>query len=64
MHRIAVTQIRLGGRGHTYLGQRLAAGATKTEALRALRRRLSDEVYRRLWKDHLIRSDAPAAAAA
>jgi len=26
-------------------------GDTKTEAIRALRRRISDEVYRRLWPD-------------
>lgn len=64
MHRIAVTQIRLRGRGRVYLEQRMAAGDTKTEALRALRRRISDEVYRRLWQDHLATSARPAAAAA
>jgi transposase len=64
MHRIAVTQIRLRGRGRAYLEQRLAAGDTKTEALRALRRRISDEVYRRLWQDNLATSARPAAVAA
>ncbi len=64
MHRIAVTQIRLSGRGRVYLEQRMAAGNTKTEALRALRRRISDEVYRRLWQDHFARSARPAAVAA
>jgi len=64
MHRIAVTQIRLEGRGRTYLEQRQAAGNTKTEALRALRRKISDEVYRRLWQDHFRCSASPAAAAA
>jgi transposase len=51
LHRIAVTQLRLGGAGQTYDQRRLAAGDTKTEAIRALRRRLSDEVYRRLEAD-------------
>jgi transposase len=64
MHRIAVTQIRLKGRGRAYFEGRVAANATKTEALRLLRRRISDEVYRRLWQDHLRRSADPVMAAA
>lgn len=64
LHRIAITQIRMTGRGRAYLEQRMAAGNTKTEALRALRRRISDEVYRRLWQDHLASSARPAAVAA
>ncbi len=56
MHRIALTQTRLSGRGHDYLDQRMAAGDTRKQALRALRRRISDEVYRRLWRDHDARS--------
>lgn len=64
MHRIAVTQIRLNGRGRHYLEQRMAAKHTKTEALRSLRRRISDEVYRRLWHDHLAFTARPAAVAA
>lgn len=55
LHRIAITQLRLGGRSRAYVEKRRAAGDTKTEALRALKRRLSDEVYRRL------RADATAA---
>jgi transposase len=53
LHRIAITQARLNGRGQAYLDKQMAAGHSKTEALRALRRRLSDEVYRRIWQDHL-----------
>lgn len=34
LHRIAVTQIRLDGRGRSYFGHRLALGDSKTEALR------------------------------
>ena len=51
LHRIALTQWRGVGPGRTYVQHRLAAGSTKTEALRLLRRRLSDEVFRRLRSD-------------
>jgi transposase len=53
LHRIAVTQLQQHGAGWTYVARRMAAGNTKTEAIRALRRRLSDEVYRRLLADAL-----------
>jgi len=51
LHRIAITQVRLGGPGKAYLDHRLAAGDSRTEAIRALRRRISDEVFRRLRAD-------------
>jgi transposase len=51
LHRIAITQIRLGGRGRVYFDHRREQGDTKTEAIRALRRKISDEVYRRLRDD-------------
>ena len=51
LHRIAITQLRVGGRGREYYERRLAANDTKTAAIRALRRRLSDEVFRRLRID-------------
>ncbi|HEY1633943.1 MAG TPA: IS110 family transposase [Acidimicrobiales bacterium] len=51
LHRIAITQWRGVGPGRAYVEGRLAAGDTKTEALRMLRRRLSDEVFRRLIAD-------------
>jgi transposase len=51
LHRIAVTQLR-GGLGKEYVDCRIAMGNTKPEAIRALRRRISDEVYRRLMSDH------------
>ncbi len=63
LHRIAITQVRLGAPGKTYLDHRLAAGDTRTEAIRALRRRLSDEVFRRLRADEATRSTSLAAAA-
>jgi transposase len=63
LHRIAITQVRLGGPGKAYLEHRMAAGDTRTEAIRALRRRISDEVYRRLRADEAVRSTGLAAAA-
>jgi transposase len=59
LHRIAVTQLRLGGAGRAYYQRRIAAGDTKTEAIRALRRRISDEVYRRLAADERQRLSQP-----
>ena len=63
LHRIAITQIRLGGRGTEYFLHRRAAGDTKTEAIRALRRRLSDEVFRRMHLDESAASAAQRLAA-
>jgi hypothetical protein len=47
LHRIAITQLRCPGPGQVYVAKRQAAGDTTTEATLALRRRLSDEVFRR-----------------
>jgi transposase len=55
LHRIAVTQIRGHQPAKDYLQHRLDASDTKTEAIRALRRRISDEVYRRLLSDESAR---------
>lgn len=54
LHRIALTQWRGVGRGRAYVHRRLATGDTKTEALRLLRRQLSDEVFRRLLADETL----------
>lgn len=48
LHRIAITQVRLDGPGKTYYDKRRAAGDTKTEALRCLKRRLARVVYNTL----------------
>jgi transposase len=66
LHRIAITQIRVGGEGAVYVARRTAAGQTRREALRALKRRLSDVVYRRLRDDELARAhrQTPLATAA
>jgi transposase len=59
IHRIAVTQLQRPGTAREYLERRIAAGATKQEALRSLRRRLSDVVYRCLLDDHRARTPLP-----
>lgn len=51
IHRVAVTQRRCHDGAKTYLERRMANGNTKTEALRALKRKLSDVVYRTLLAD-------------
>jgi transposase len=51
LHRIAITQWRGVGLGRAYVERRMTAGDTKTEALRLLRRRISDQVFRRLLAD-------------
>jgi transposase len=56
LHRIAITQMRIDERGRAYIDKRRAAGDTKPEAIRALRRRISDEVYRRMRHDHGLRA--------
>ena len=60
LHRIAITQVRLGGLGLAYVEHRRAAGDTKTEAIRALRRRISDEVFRRMRHDDALQATARA----
>jgi transposase len=48
----AVTQIRhSGSEGHAYFDKKLAEGKTRKEALRALKRRISDAIYARLQAD-------------
>jgi transposase len=64
LHRIAITQLQREGPGRTYLEHRRAQGATKTEAIRALRRRISDEVFRRMRHDEAARAASPSGLAA
>jgi transposase len=51
LHMIAVTQARGIGRGKDYLDKTVARGKTRTEALRLLRRQLSDTVFTALLAD-------------
>ena len=64
IHRVAVTQMRCHDGAKTYLERRMANGNTKTEALRALKRKLSDVVYRALLVDAGVAADAPLGEAA
>lgn len=59
LHRIAITQWRGVGPGRAFIEARMANGKTKTAALRLLKRRLSDEVLRRLLTDEAARVLAP-----
>jgi transposase len=52
IHMAAVTQVRFAhSPGRAFYERKLAEGKTKKEALRALKRRLSDVIYRRLIAD-------------
>jgi len=64
LHRIAITQLQREGPGRTYFEHRCACGDTKPEAIRALRRRISDEVYRRMRHDAASTSARPVGLAA
>ena len=60
IHVIAIYQISHPGPGRDYYLKKLAEAKTPKEARRALKRRLSDTVYRRLTHDH--ETSLPAAA--
>ena len=64
LHRIAVTQIRLDGLGWAYYEKKFADGASKTEALRCLERRLARVVFNTLKNQPSTSAEAllPAAA--
>ena len=51
IHIAAISQIRLDTPGRAYYRRKLAAGKTKLEALRCLKRRISDAIYRQLLAD-------------
>jgi transposase len=63
LHMIAVTQARGVGPGGAYVEKLIARGKTRTEALRLLRRRLSDAVFTALRTDeraHTVTSETSA----
>ncbi len=64
LHRIAVTQVRLGGPGRAYYDKRRTAGDTSTEAYRALKRRLARTIYTTLKtpRQAATESSMPSAA--
>jgi transposase len=51
LHIMATVQLRNPTEGRAYFDRRKAAGKTSNEAMRALKRRLSDIVYRRMVDD-------------
>jgi transposase len=51
IHIAAIVQLRHDTQGRAYYRRKLAAGKTPMEALRCLKRRLSDVIYRRLVAD-------------
>lgn len=51
IHRIAVTQLRIHPPAQELMARHMTAGKTKREALRVLKRRLSDVVYRTMNQD-------------
>jgi transposase len=51
LHIMAVVQLRHDTEGRAYYRRKLAAGKTPMEAMRALKRRLSDIVYKQMIKD-------------
>ena len=55
---MAITQIRHDGPGRIYYQRKRASGKSHKEALRCLKRRLSDLVYRQLLSDALDQATA------
>ena len=51
LHIMAIVQLRHDTAGRAYYRRRLAEGKTAMEAIRALKRRLSDVVYRHMLRD-------------
>jgi transposase len=51
LHIMAIAQLRHDSQGRAYYQHKLATGKTSMEAMRALKRRLSDIVYRQMVKD-------------
>jgi transposase len=52
---MAIVQLRHDTPGRAYYRRRLAEGKTAMEAIRALKRRLSDVVYRHMLRDIQLR---------
>lgn len=63
LHRIAITQAHHDDRARTFLDRRRLGGDTTSESIRALKRRLSDVVYRALLSDAAAVSEVHPGAA-
>ncbi|MGB7983342.1 MAG: IS110 family transposase [Candidatus Nanopelagicales bacterium] len=62
IHIAAVSQLRLDSPGRAYYRRKLAAGKTPMEAMRCLKRRISDALYRQLVNDAKTATATSAAA--
>ncbi|MDQ5812891.1 MAG: IS110 family transposase [Actinomycetota bacterium] len=51
LHMIAINQVRYEGKGGVYYRKKIAEGKTHREAMRCLKRRVSDAVFKRLAAD-------------
>ncbi|MBA2715314.1 MAG: IS110 family transposase, partial [Rubrobacteraceae bacterium] len=60
LHMVAVCQARSDARGGAYYRKKIAEGKSRKEALRCLKRRVSDAVFKSLMAD----SQAPSRSAA
>ena len=60
LHMVATCQARSDARGGTYYRKKLAEGKSRKEALRCLKRRISDVVFKSLLAD----SQTPSRSAA
>ena len=58
IHIAATTQIRLDTEGRAYYRRKIAAGKSRREAMRCLKRRISDALYRQLRDDATTDADA------
>src|SRR5450759_3782954 len=62
LHIAATTQIRLDTAGRAYYRRKIAAGKTRMEAMRCLKRRISDAVFRQLLADARADVNQPVGA--
>ncbi len=51
IHIAAISQLRYHSEGRAYYDRKIAEGKTSKEAVRALKRRISDRIYRHLTAD-------------
>ena len=60
LHMIAICQARSEARGGAYYRKKIAEGKSRKEALRCLKRRVSDAVFRSLMADSMVPSSSAA----
>jgi transposase len=60
LHMVAVCQARSDAQGGVYYRKKIAEGKSRKEALRCLKRRVSDAVFRCLMTDSLAPSSTAA----